>query len=69
MRRTTVRTLFKSCCADKTENSTLPASMRNYPFTGTMRPVYPLSPKRDVPKHIKKPDYADDRESSERSLG
>lgn len=37
--------------------------MRNYPFTGTMRPVYPLSAKRAVPAHIQKPDYADDRGS------
>jgi methionyl aminopeptidase len=31
----------------------------NYPFTGSLRPVYPLSPKRHVPDHIQKPDYAD----------
>lgn len=28
-----------------------------YPFTGPLRPVYPLSPRRTVPDHIKKPDY------------
>lgn len=28
-----------------------------YPFTGTLRPVYPLSPYREVPKSIKHPDY------------
>ncbi len=38
--------------------------MRNYPFTGTMRPVYPLSAKRAVPASIQRPDYADDRESA-----
>ena len=27
---------------------------------GTVRPVYPLSPKRAVPDHISRPDYADD---------
>ncbi|KAF8959056.1 peptidase M24, structural domain-containing protein [Flammula alnicola] len=29
----------------------------NYSFTGTMRPVYPLSPTRKVPDHIPRPDY------------
>lgn len=31
-----------------------------YDFTGSLRPVYPLSPKRPVPDHIPRPDYADD---------
>lgn len=26
-----------------------------YPFTGALRPVYPLSPRREVPKHIPHP--------------
>ncbi|KAI6039045.1 methionine aminopeptidase [Pisolithus marmoratus] len=30
----------------------------SYPFSGTLRPVYPLSPKREVPAHIPRPDYA-----------
>ncbi|GAP92985.1 putative methionine type I [Rosellinia necatrix] len=30
-----------------------------YPFTGTVRPVYPLSPRRTVPPSIKRPDWAD----------
>lgn len=38
--------------------------MRDYKYTGTMRPVYPLSPRRTIPDHIVKPDWADDRESS-----
>ncbi|KAL1746518.1 peptidase M24, structural domain-containing protein [Schizophyllum fasciatum] len=29
-------------------------------YTGTLRAMYPLSPKRAVPKHINKPDYAKD---------
>lgn len=29
-----------------------------YPFTGSLRPVYPLSPRRTVPDRIKLPDYA-----------
>lgn len=29
-----------------------------YPFTGSVRPVYPLSPRRPVPKTIKHPDWA-----------
>ena len=31
-----------------------------FPYTGTLRPVYPLSPKREVPDSIPKPDYAVD---------
>ena len=34
----------------------------NYAYTGTLRPVYPLSEKRAVPAHIPRPDHADDRE-------
>ncbi|PFH54383.1 hypothetical protein AMATHDRAFT_135259 [Amanita thiersii Skay4041] len=30
----------------------------NYPFTGTMRPMYPLSQTRVVPDHITRPEYA-----------
>ncbi|CAD6574148.1 MAG: Methionine aminopeptidase 1 [Tremellales sp. Tagirdzhanova-0007] len=33
--------------------------MRDYHFTGSLRPVYPLSAKRPVPPHIPRPDYAD----------
>ncbi|KXT03821.1 hypothetical protein AC578_8952 [Pseudocercospora eumusae] len=29
-----------------------------YPFTGPLRPVYPLSPKRTLPDRIPRPDYA-----------
>lgn len=29
-------------------------------FTGPIRPVYPLSPMRTVPKSIRRPDWADD---------
>lgn len=31
-----------------------------FPFTGPLRPVYPLSEKRQVPKTIPHPDYAAD---------
>lgn len=31
----------------------------NYTYSGTLRPVYPLSPKRQVPDHIPRPDYAE----------
>lgn len=31
-----------------------------FPYTGEIRPIYPLSPPRTVPSHIKKPDYAAD---------
>ncbi|KAG1890964.1 methionine aminopeptidase [Suillus subluteus] len=30
----------------------------NFDYAGTLRPVYPLSPKREVPEHIPRPDYA-----------
>lgn len=30
----------------------------NYLFTGELRPVYPLLERRQLPKHIKRPDYA-----------
>ncbi len=32
----------------------------NFAFTGPLRPVYPLSPRREVPKSIPHPDYAED---------
>jgi methionyl aminopeptidase len=32
----------------------------NYNFTGSIKPMYPLSPKRKVPDHIRKPDYVED---------
>ncbi|EED16302.1 methionine aminopeptidase, type I, putative [Talaromyces stipitatus ATCC 10500] len=31
-----------------------------FPFTGSLRPVYPLSPRRTVPESIPHPDYAKD---------
>lgn len=30
-----------------------------FPFTGSVRPVYPLSSKRTLPKSIKRPDWAE----------
>ncbi|KAL5533075.1 FMA1 [Sanghuangporus sanghuang] len=32
----------------------------DFKFSGSLRPAYPLSPRRTVPSHIPKPDYADD---------
>ena len=32
----------------------------NYQYTGSLRPVYPLSPKRTIPASIRHPDYAQD---------
>ncbi|KAF7294957.1 Methionine aminopeptidase [Mycena indigotica] len=32
----------------------------SFSFTGSMRPVYPLSPRRKVPEHIPVPDYVKD---------
>lgn len=31
-----------------------------YSFTGPLRPVYPLSTRRELPEKIKRPDYAKD---------
>jgi methionyl aminopeptidase len=31
-----------------------------FPFTGSLRPVYPLSPRREVPTKITHPEYAKD---------
>ncbi|KAJ7682108.1 peptidase M24, structural domain-containing protein [Mycena polygramma] len=32
----------------------------NFGFTGPLRPAYPLSPRRKIPDHIERPDYASD---------
>ncbi|KAI0062292.1 methionine aminopeptidase [Artomyces pyxidatus] len=32
----------------------------NFTYSGDIRPVYPLSPKRSVPDHIPRPDYVND---------
>ncbi|KAJ7920576.1 peptidase M24, structural domain-containing protein [Mycena leptocephala] len=45
----------EAVCADGTYNP-----FPNYSFTGPMRPVYPLSPKRKIPDHIPLPDHAVD---------
>jgi methionyl aminopeptidase len=31
-----------------------------YPYTGPLRPAYPLSPRRTLPPGIRRPDYAED---------
>lgn len=41
-----------------------------FPYTGSLRPVYPLSERRQVPKSIKHPDYwKDGIPHSERTFG
>ena len=40
-------------------SGTNPIPWPGYMFTGSLRPCYPLSPKRHVPPHIVRPDYAD----------
>lgn len=56
----TIHSLVQMAAQVESEkNSSLPPSMRNYRFTGPLRPVYPLSSKRLVPAHIERPDYAD----------
>lgn len=37
----------------------LPAHFDGFEFTGPLRPVLPYSPKREVPKDIPRPEYAD----------
>jgi len=34
----------------------------NFAFTGPLRPIYPLTPPRQVPDHIPRPDYVEDEE-------
>jgi len=41
----------------KSQNTGLYNPFPTYPFTGSLRPVYPLSERRVVPKSIKHPDY------------
>ena len=40
-----------------------------FDYTGSLRPAYPLSPKRHVPEHIQRPDYADDGVRSNSAIG
>jgi methionyl aminopeptidase len=41
-----------------------------FPYTGSLRPAYPLSPHRQIPKSIRHPDYAlDGIPRSERTFG
>ena len=39
--------------------TSLPVWAKGYDFTGSLRPTL-LSPKRDIPSHIRRPDYADE---------
>ncbi|KAJ7709938.1 peptidase M24, structural domain-containing protein [Mycena rosella] len=43
------------CASDGTYNP-----FPSYDFTGSMRPAYPLSAKRQIPEHIQLPDYVTD---------
>ncbi|KAI7833769.1 methionine aminopeptidase 1 [Kickxella alabastrina] len=38
----------------------------SYAYTGPLRPVYPLSPRREVPADIQRPDYATDPNGASR---
>ncbi|KAI1646841.1 methionine aminopeptidase [Daldinia loculata] len=47
---------------NKMQNATGTGTYNPFPsfyFTGPLRPVYPLSPRREVPKTIRHPDYAE----------
>lgn len=49
--------------SDSPGQSSLDGTFNPFPdfsYTGSIRPVYPLSPKRVVPDHIPRPDYAED---------
>lgn len=41
----------------KSQNTGLYNPFPTYPYTGPLRPVYPLSPYREIPKSIPHPDY------------
>ena len=65
---------FRSIFPPKVVSEPDPASghfnpFPTFPYTGPLRPVYPLSPKRDVPSHIKRPEYSEDgNPKSERTI-
>ena len=46
--------------ADQHVETTFFNPFPNFHFTGPLRPVYPLSPRRKVPKSIPHPDYSED---------
>ncbi|EEA22006.1 hypothetical protein EYB26_007900 [Talaromyces marneffei] len=54
----------RSWASHKTVHKTKTTGQYNpfptFPFTGSLRPVYPLSPHRAVPESIPRPDYAGD---------
>ncbi|KAE9366649.1 methionine aminopeptidase 1 [Stipitochalara longipes BDJ] len=54
----------------KSQNTGLYDPFPTFPYTGSLRPVYPLSEYREVPKTIKHPDYwKDGIPHSERTFG
>lgn len=53
------RTNLKTGSANRATATGLYNPFPSYQFTGSVRPVYPLSPRRSVPKHIKRPDWAE----------
>lgn len=58
--------IFKSSAAVTNYYNPFPT----FPYTGSLRPVYPLSPRRSVPGSIAHPDYAADGiPKSERKWG
>ena len=40
-----------------------------YPFTGSLRPVYPLSPRRTLPESIRRPNYSEDADPKYKYVG
>ncbi|KAL8928317.1 MAG: hypothetical protein Q9172_001001 [Xanthocarpia lactea] len=54
-------TIVHKTAKGKTQNVTGPYNpFPSYSFTGTVRPVYPLSARRPVPNTIRQPDWAED---------
>jgi hypothetical protein len=53
-------TLSYSCYVSHVSSDGTFNPFGNFKFAGEVRPKYPLSPKRVVPPHIQRPDYAED---------
>ena len=55
----THRSVFLGLVSDQTLVNRLHNPFPAFPFTGSVRPVYPLSPRRALPGSIKRPDWAE----------
>ena len=55
-----IRNLFPPKVISKPDSAGHFNPYPTFPYTGPLRPVYPLSPRRIVPETIRHPDYAKD---------